>query len=189
MPANNATAGMIATANIQRHTCGSLIVASSSALIERQELACDDHEFVDRHHPPSTMRWRHLGQVERAGRGRRPDTEAEQNPTDRHHDDVRCGGADQGAEQEQARTHQQTSLAPEAVGQLAAQQRTERRPRKQQRTDDERLGERGQVQVRLHVEQGARDHAGVVSEQQTTQGGDHRQLDEKPVVRCRTPGG
>ena len=37
---------------------------------ERQELTGDDHQLVDRHHPAAPVRRGHLGQVQRAGRGR-----------------------------------------------------------------------------------------------------------------------
>ena len=47
-----------------------------------------------------------------------------------------------GADQEQAGADQQAALPAQRVGQLAAEQRTERGPREQQRADHHCLGER-----------------------------------------------
>ena len=69
-----------------------------------------------------------------------------------------------------------------------------RRPGTAATLTTERLLRRAQVQVVLHVQQGAGDDAGVVAEQQAAQRGDHRQLDQEPVVGSRrarraAPGG
>ena len=91
-------------------------------------------------------------------------------------------GAAQGADQEQAGADQQAALAAQRVGQLPAEQRAERGTGEQQRADHQRFLGRGQSEVVLHVQQGAGDHPGVVAEQQATEGRDHRQLDQEPVV-------
>ena len=122
---------------------------------------------------------RHLGQVQRAGDRRRTHPEAEHDAC-RHHQ-LHVGGhrTAERADQEQARADQQAALAPDAVGHPATEQRTECRPREQQRADHRRLAECAELQVVLHVEQGTGDDAGVVTEQQTTECGDDGQLGQE----------
>jgi hypothetical protein len=149
---------------------------------ERQELAGDDHQLVDRHHSSSSVRGGHLRQVQRAGGRRGTDAEAEQDPAGGHDPDVGRDGADHGPDQEEAGADQQAALPAQGVGQLPTEQRTERGPREQQRADHQCLGERRQRQVFLHVQQRTGDDPGVVTEQQTTQCRDGGQLDQEAVV-------
>jgi hypothetical protein len=149
---------------------------------ERDQLARDDHQLVDRHDPAAAMGGRHLGQEQRHGRRRSADREAEHDSRADHRHERRRGGAADRPEQEHHGAAHQTALAPQPVGDPTTGQRAERGG-EQQRAHDEALPEGRQVEVVTHVQQRARDDPGVVPEQQAPERRDQRDPSQEALIR------
>jgi hypothetical protein len=100
-------------------------------------------------------------------------------PADHHDAHVRRGGAAEAPTRNRPGTDDEAPLAAQASAILPPSSAPKAAPGKSSDADDGRLGERGQVQVGLHVEQGTRDDTRVVAEEQPPERGDDRQLDQE----------
>ena len=134
MPTNSATAGIAATASIQRQTCGSWISWSRTAFMMNASIwpvtiISSLMVTIRPRRCAGAISARNSGQVAAAAPTPSPRTIAR----DHHDRDVRRDGAAQRADQEQPGADQQAALAAERVGQLAAEQRAEGGAGEQQR--------------------------------------------------------
>ena len=133
IPTNRAMAGMVAMPSIQRHTCGSWIRASSSAFIANARncpvtIISSLIVTIRPRRCAGAISARYSGQVAAAAPTPKPS---------RIRPAVMIATLGAIAQiraptRNRPRTDQQAALAAEAVGQLAAEQRTEGRAREQQ---------------------------------------------------------
>ncbi len=178
------TAGMIATASIHRHTCGSLIVASSSALIAnaRNCPVTIMSSLIVTMRPrrcAGAISARYSGHVVAAAPTPKP---SRMRPMTM----MATVGAVAQISAPNRNSPAQTSrlpLRPSRSASLPPSSAPNAAPGNSSELTTSASVNGRQVQVRLHVQQRARDHARVVAEQQAAERGNHRELDEKSVVR------
>ncbi len=159
-------------------------VADDGVHDERGELAADDHQLVTGDQATAALGRRDLGEIDRHGHRRATDGEAEDEPEDHHHSDIGREYAAHGAEEEQHGEDEDVVASAAPVGQATTRGRAEGGAEEQD-ARDQALGERGEAEVVLHRLERAVDDAGVVAEEQTTEGGDDGDEAEAARMRAR----
>jgi hypothetical protein len=127
-----------------------------------------DRELEQRHIAAPALLGGDLGDIDRNDRGR----EADRDPEDRASSDQdgrgRCDGGDDRAEDEDERRAEDERPAAGPVAERGGERGTDNRA-DEDGADHHSLAGRSEMEALLDEQQRARDHAGVVAEQQTAQ--------------------
>ena len=137
-------------------------------------------ELEERDEPAALLRRRDLGDVDRGGRGGEADRDADEDAGDDEHRLAAGGGADDRADREDDGGDEDHQPAAVRVRQAAGEHRADDGA-EGHRGDDQPGLEARQAEVRGDEEQGARDDAGVVAEQQSAETGDRGGHDDLPL--------
>ena len=145
-----------------------------------------DGELEERDESSADVGGRDLGDVDRGGGGCEPDRDSDQHAGDHQHDLVgRGGGADRSDDEDDRGADDQDSPAV-LVGEASCESGADHGADGDGGHHEARA-EAAQPEVRLDEEQGARDDAGVVAEEEAAEAGDRGGRDDHPhrvLARC-----
>ena len=129
-----------------------------------QQLARDDHQFLQRNQLPAFVGRRHLSDIYRHRCRRAANRYAENQAEENHPVDVRREGSTHRADSEDHRQPEDDFLSACGAGQMARKQCAECGA-EQQRAGHQPGGKRREVQFLTHKQQGAGNHPGVVAKE------------------------
>jgi hypothetical protein len=139
-----------------------------------------DRQLEEADQAATTLRRRHLGDVDGGGGRGEADRNADHDAGDDQDLDARCGGAGQGTDNEDGRGEQDHQPPAVAVGGGPGEGCAADGPDRH-RGHDQALSEAAEVEVALEEEQRPGDDPGVVAEEQPAEAGDRRrQYDVAP---------